>query len=152
MSTDAYEQASRDFEATKARSQAAEIVDEDVALDFLATLSLLDYDRTRKKEAQRLGVRLTELDRAVTKRREQLVSATKPNRDSFQLVDFEPSKEPVNGERMICHLVETIERYVVLPPYGAVAVALWIVHAHAFECFNYSGPLRQDTLASSLRG
>lgn len=136
MSTDSYEQASRDFDSAEAMLQAAETADGDVALDFLATLSPFDYERTRKNEAQRLNVRLAELDRAVAKRREQLVSSSKPSGEGFQLVDFEPSKEPVNGERMISRLIETIERYVVLPSHGAVAVALWIVRAHAFECFD----------------
>lgn len=133
-----YEQATRNFEAAESRVQDAETVDENVALDFLATLSPFDYDRTRKQEAQRLGVRLTGLDRAVAERREQLCSATKPSGTGFQLVELEPSKEPVNGIQMMRLLVETIKRYVVLPLYAAVAIALWIVRAHAHECFDVS--------------
>lgn len=133
-----YEQATRNFEAAESRVQDAETVDENVALDFLATLSPFDYDRTRKQEARRLGVRLTGLDRAVAKRREQLCSATKPSGTDSQLVDFEPAKESVNGIQMMRRLVETVERYIVLPPYAAVAIALWIVRAHAHECFDVS--------------
>jgi|CXWL01.1.fsa_nt_gi putative DNA primase/helicase len=135
MGIDVYEQASRGFEAAEARLQAAETVDEDVALDFLATLPPFDYDRTRKKEAQRLGVRIAQLDKAVAERREQRASA-RTGGSSAQLVDFEPSEESVNGDQMMRLLVATIERYVIVSAHGAVAIALWIVRAHAYECFD----------------
>lgn len=137
MNIDAYEQASRNFDAAEAKVQAVPSVDDEVALDFLCALPPLEYDRNRKTEAKRLRVSIGALERAVEARRRRMVSAfTKAHNQGSQLLEFEPSKEPVNGEQMMRLLVATIERYVVLPSLGSVAIALWIVRAHAHECFD----------------
>lgn len=135
MGIEQYEEASRGFEDAELRLRAAERADVDLALDFLAGLSPLDYDRERKKEAERLGVRVSQLDRSVEKRRQQQLTSRRSG-DGVQLVDVEASKDPVNGDRMLSRLVETIERHVILPLLAAVAIALWIIRAHAHECFD----------------
>jgi putative DNA primase/helicase len=51
------------------------------------------------------------------------------------LADVEPWPEPVNGAEVLGEIVACIERYIVLPDGAADAVALWAVHAHAYEAF-----------------
>lgn len=54
------------------------------------------------------------------------------------LADPEPWAEPVEGAQLLEELVQAITRFVVLPPGAAVAIALWIVHAHAIDTSDLS--------------
>ncbi len=129
------EQAVREFDAAKARLEAVQTPDDDAVLDFLATLPPLEYDRVRKTEAAKLRVSLATLDRAVSTRRRRLAAAV-GSADKLQLRDFEPAEGPVDGEQLLSRLVWMLERYVIFPPHGAVAVALWILRAHAHDLFD----------------
>ena len=132
-----YEQAGRDFQAAEESVQVAETVDEDLALEFLATLPPLEYDHIRKAEAKRLGVGVVALDRAVEERRRHFASVTGHGADhKCGLKNFTPADHPVNGEKMLAVLERTITRFIVLPPHGALAVGLWIVRTHAHDLFD----------------
>ena len=52
--------------------------------------------------------------------------------------DIEPWPEPVIGHELIPGLCGQIKRYVVLGEHAALAVALWIVHAHALDAAEHS--------------
>jgi putative DNA primase/helicase len=52
---------------------------------------------------------------------------------TVELVTPEPWHEEVDGAGLLDHLVATITRYLVLDRHAVVAVALWALHAHAFE-------------------
>src|SRR4051812_49184632 len=52
---------------------------------------------------------------------------------SWEIEEVEPWTEPVNGNALLNELKEVIQRYVVLPKWGAETVALWAVHTHAFH-------------------
>lgn len=102
----------------------------DVVIDFndatkrLAGLKRPQYEQVRVSEAQTLGVRVTELDRAVAE-------ARKNDKPLFPAI--EPWPTPVNGAALLDELTTAIRQYLILPPYGAEIVALWIVHAHAHD-------------------
>ena len=49
------------------------------------------------------------------------------------LRDAEPWPTPVHGAGLLDALVETINRYVVCPRYGAETLALWTLHTYAFQ-------------------
>ncbi len=103
----------------------------------LAALSLVEYDRARAAEAEKLGVRLGTLDDGVEKYRQQDDDAGMSGR-ALSLPAPEPWTEPVHGAALLEAVVETITRYVALSQAAAVAIALWCVHAHAFEAFYIS--------------
>ena len=110
-------EATEDFEATFSR---------------LAALSGFEYDRVRAAEAQRLGVRVATLDTEVDKRR----SVKGENTGSGRLLSLpipEPWSTPVEGAELLDALTAAIAGYVKLSDAAAMAVALWCVHAHAFE-------------------
>ncbi len=110
-------EATEDFEATFSR---------------LAALSGFEYDRVRAAEAQRLGVRVATLDAEVEKRR----SVKEENTGSGRLLSLpipEPWATPVEGAELLDALTVAIASYVKLSDAAAMAVALWCVHAHAFE-------------------
>jgi putative DNA primase/helicase len=72
--------------------------------------------------------------------RVEAAEATVQNRTDasheFQLKEFQPAAARVSGEKLMAVLVKTLQKYVVLPILGAVAVALWIIRAHAHDCFD----------------
>jgi len=47
--------------------------------------------------------------------------------------DVEPWPEPVDGAALLEDLCQMLTRFVVLPKWGAEALALWIVHTYAFH-------------------
>jgi len=101
------------------------------AVTRLAMLSDLEYERQRKAEAKRLDIRLPQLDAEVNKVRAQ-TSRTSSPRGALMLPMHEPCSESVDGVELLNELVETLDAFLVLPPHASQAVALWIVHTHAF--------------------
>jgi putative DNA primase/helicase len=93
----------------------------------LAGLPIDVYEAERKAAAEKLDMRVGELDRVVKTTRQ-------PLRDGqMHIRAVEPAPDPVDGALLLEELVATIERYMRLPPGGAVATALWVLHSHAIE-------------------
>ena len=97
------------------------------AVDRMAKLSPLEYDRVRKKEAEALGVRPGTLDAAIKAARKEEESADTP----FHEVELWP--EPVDGAALITELVATIRRFIICEMHTAVAAALWVVMSWLME-------------------
>jgi putative DNA primase/helicase len=89
------------------------------AVDRLAKLSPLEYDKVRKGEAKALGVRPVTLDAAIKGARKEEV------KDS-PFEDVEPWHEPVDGAALLTTITATIRRFVICNQETAYAVALWI--------------------------
>jgi hypothetical protein len=80
------------------KATAAPVDADEETLQQLAALSVLEYERKRKAEAERLGWRITILDELVANRRPPSVSATGELQGrTLNLPDVEPWPEPVNG-------------------------------------------------------
>lgn len=97
----------------------------------LAGLDPLEYDRRRKAEANRAGIRVSVLDRAVEDAR-----GAEPDTGQGRALDWpepDPWPEPVVGAELLDDIAATFRRYVVLPPASDTALALWVLHAHAFQ-------------------
>ncbi len=104
------------------------------AIKRLAILSPLEYERVRKPEAKRLKIdRVSVLDAAVKAARPQDSEG-----NDLGLTEPDPWPEPVDGDALLDNIVLVVRRYLVLPPNGAEAIALWVVAAHAFDCFQIS--------------
>jgi hypothetical protein len=54
---------------------------------------------------------------------------------TVDLIAPEPCRDEVEGTELLDQLVAAVRRYVVLGHHAAVAVALWILHTHAFGAF-----------------
>jgi putative DNA primase/helicase len=108
----------------------------DATITRLADLPLLEYERVRKDEAKKLGVRASLLDK--------LVSAERPREThglqggAVKLPDIEPWPETVNGAGVLDHVAEAFSHYVTLPDGAADALALWSAHTHSFRAFQCS--------------
>lgn len=90
------------------------------AVERLARLSPLEYDRTRKDEAAALGVRPGTLDAEVKAARSQAVD------DDTPFEEVEPWRDTVDGGELLTAIVSTIRRFIICSQETAQAVALWI--------------------------
>jgi putative DNA primase/helicase len=93
--------------------------------------------RRRSALAEELETSPTWLDVLYKERRAKAraAAATAPTR----FLDApEPWPEPVDGAILVTDLAAMIRRHVVLPAHAPIAIALWVIHAHALECFSIS--------------
>ena len=92
----------------------------DEAVQRLAALSPLEYDRIRKAEAKELGVRPATLDAAVKGARKESDNDELP----FEAVD--PWPEAVDSAKLLTDISVTIRRFIVCGKETADAAALWV--------------------------
>jgi hypothetical protein len=104
------------------------------AIAALAALPLLEYERQRELQADKLGCRVATLDK--------LVEAKRPAKTDSALQgsavicpDVEPWPEAVDGAAVLNDVAETFKRYVVLPDGAKDALALWSAGTHCFNAF-----------------
>jgi len=119
----------------KDQIQHAAMLDENDEEIFarLAALSPAQYDRCRKEEAKRLGIRPATLDVEVAARRTHIDIGGQGSTVEFPNV--EPWESPVNGADVLNEVAATFFRYLALPPGAADVLALWTAHTHCFEAF-----------------
>ncbi|MEM8631605.1 MAG: DUF3631 domain-containing protein [Pseudomonadota bacterium] len=101
----------------------------------LATLSPQDYEKLRKREAKRLGIRVAALDRMVDRHRK---TGKQDQGKPPMLPEVEPWPERIDGEQLLGELRDKINRYCILPEHSDVLIAVWIMHAHAHDCADIS--------------
>jgi len=99
----------------------------------LAELTVMDYDRVRKDEANKLGVQLRTLDEKVkAARRADDTSESLP----FPVVAAWP--EPIVPADLLGSIVATINRFLILSPEEVIASALWVAHTYLVEKSQHS--------------
>jgi hypothetical protein len=52
---------------------------------------------------------------------------------ALEFPEPEPWPDSVDCASLLQDIADTLSRYVALPPYGAVAMALWVIHAYALD-------------------
>jgi len=107
----------------------------------LAALSLLDYERARLNAAARLDVRTTILDSEVKKLRAATDMTPSGAGKVLTLEDVEPCSGPVDGIELLHDIVSQVRRFVALPHYADIALALWAMHTYAFDLGEFSSIL-----------
>ena len=96
------------------------------AIRSLASLSPLDYDRTRKEAARSLRVRVETLDAEVSRLRNQIREDAMLRSALSTLNSPQPSTDPVNdGADLLTQILERFRHYLFLPPGAAEAFTLW---------------------------
>lgn len=90
------------------------------AVERLARLSPLEYDKVRKEEAAALGVRPGTLDTVVKAMRKQAAA------DDTPFEEVEPWPEPVDGADLLDQIAATVRRFIICSTETAQAVALWV--------------------------
>jgi hypothetical protein len=95
--------------------------------------SSLAYDRIRQAEAEKLGVRVTTLDRLVQGPDHDNGNGKPGQGRPLEFPPLEPWPHPVDGANLLEDIAACFLDYVVLPESAAHALALWITHTHARE-------------------
>lgn len=108
------------------------------AIARLAALPVLDYERCRKDEADKLGCREAVLDRLVESRRPKNRESNGLQGNAVQLPDVEPWPEPVDGVEILDAIARRFLHYVVMPQDAAFMLALWCALTHIFKLFQIS--------------
>ncbi|ARO87951.1 DUF3631 domain-containing protein [Nitrosospira lacus] len=123
MSLDPYQSIDATPEAQAAFNEAMQdsVPDESEAdvIKRLATMNPLDYDRARKSCAEKLGVKETALDKAVSMARKE------KDGQPAMFNEVEPWHSTVDADEVLSELSDAFQRYAVLPPHAADALALW---------------------------
>jgi hypothetical protein len=114
-------------------AQPSESIDNDAAeVEHLARLKPIEYERVRKEEAERLGIkRVSVLDAAVKQARAQYAAANAAPEIGGETP--EPWPDSVDGGGLLAEIVAALRSHVILPEDAYLAVALWILHAHAHD-------------------
>jgi putative DNA primase/helicase len=111
---------------------------EQETLARLAALSIFEYDRVREAEAEALNVRPAILDKEVARARGQAAEAAEDAEVEDFLVDPEPWPDSVDLAELLDRLTAIIKSHLVLPHGAAETIALWVIFAHAHDCFQMS--------------
>jgi putative DNA primase/helicase len=122
------------IEAAETFELPPEAVEETVAR--LAAMRPLEYEQIRDAEAARLKVRVGILDQEVKKVRGKTGAGVSDAVDF--LIDPEPWPEPVNLAKLLDEITLMARLHLVLPNGAAELLALWVLHAHAHDCFDIS--------------
>lgn len=91
-------------------------------IDKLLAMPPLEYERTYKDMAKKLGIRATELDREVKAARSRKAEESGTGQ---MFPEVEPWDSPVDAGEVLSELADAFRRYAVLPPHAAEALALW---------------------------
>ena len=129
-------EAAEAVETIQARAEEPANAAIEAAIERLAALSDNDYELVRKDEAKKLGFRPTFLDKVVKKTKAANAGAAlDPSAAKLakHLPQIEPWPEAVDGGALLLELVKAIRAHVVMEENAAIAVALWILHAHAHD-------------------
>ena len=91
------------------------------AIEQLAQLSRIQYDKIRNDAAKKLGLSLASLDSYVKEAR-----TANNSKDESLFTEVEPWPEPVKPEELLSEIEETIRRFIVCEPETALAASLWV--------------------------
>lgn len=111
--------------------QIGALTGDDVAIEQLARLPALDYERARTAAAEKLQVRTSILDRLVTAARGTNGEAAQGS--ALQFEEIEPWPFEVDGAQLLDDLAASARRYIVLPADGAEVLALWTLFTYLID-------------------
>jgi putative DNA primase/helicase len=109
-------------------------VDDDAEIRRLAALKPLAYEREREAVAEKMGCRVSMLDKVVARERGDN-AALNGQGSPLELPEIEPWPARVDGAELLTGLAQAMRRYVVMGAHEADAAALWAVGTHRFSVF-----------------
>jgi putative DNA primase/helicase len=106
-------------------------------LKGLSEMAPAEYSRRREAICEETGVSRSFLDMEWKARRKAAKAGDDVGTDGLS-EEPSPWPDPVDGAELLNQLVATTEKYLILPPGGAAAMALWSVFTHVHDCFEIS--------------
>jgi hypothetical protein len=100
--------------------------------ELLAALELDDseYERERKKIANRLKIRVNWIDQ---KRKKFKKETAEENNDVVEIL--QPHPDPVDGSALLAQMVDIIQHHIILPEGTPVPIAVWCLLTYCFDQF-----------------
>jgi putative DNA primase/helicase len=95
----------------------------------------MEYDKVRKAEAQAHGIRISTLDAEVEKARRAQASTTEEQSQALVRDELQPWPEAVDIAAALDELTSIFQRFAVLPPHAAEALALWVLFTYCIDAF-----------------
>jgi putative DNA primase/helicase len=114
-----------------------------IEINGLSLLPVTQYDQQRKDAAKRLGMRVGTLDDLVERLRRPTASDDVDKQG--QEISFKPPEpwpDPVDGMMLVNDMIGAHRKYVIMSEHGALAVALWEIHAYALDAAEHSPRLQ----------
>ena len=102
------------------------------AIERLAALPPLEYDRIRGGEAEAMNVRVSALDKEVLAKRKDLDTG---NEADELTQGVEPWHDTVEGGLLADEIRTTFNRYCALPEGGDIALTLWAIASYCINAF-----------------
>ena len=100
----------------------------------LAALSALEYDRVRKVEAKKMGVRVSALDQAIDDTRRRSADADTKSSGGGAIASPEPWPEEVFGRDLAERVQDALTRHVVFADiHHADALTLWLMGTYLMD-------------------
>jgi putative DNA primase/helicase len=103
------------------RAKLPEAPDAEAEIERLSKLPFIEFERARKEEAKRLGIRATVLDKMVNDKR------PKEKKNSFGVFDPDPWPDPVDGADLLDDVSKLVARFLICADDERVAITLWTV-------------------------
>jgi hypothetical protein len=133
----------------RAKPQKKPASEDEIASEVsrLVTLSRVKYELEREGVAEKLGIRLTALDRLVKAKRGELEFARGDDEKAagsgrpLEFPEIDPWPNPVDGAELLADLSTTIRNYVILTQAQADGVTLWIMQTHLFDVIEVAAKL-----------
>ncbi len=103
-------------------------------------LVLLRNEAVARLNANKIGKPAQLVDTALRERRigKRSTTSRASQGTSVPFADPDPWQDPVDGDALITELVGTVHRYVHVASEAALAVALWVLHAHCIDAAHCS--------------
>jgi hypothetical protein len=115
-----------------------------IEINALSLLPVTQYDQQRKDAAKRLGMRVGTLDDLVERLRSRSGGDADADKQG-QEISFKPPEpwpDPVDGALLVADMIAAHRKYVIMSEHGALAVALWEIHAYALDAAEHSPRLQ----------
>ncbi|PCI52971.1 MAG: hypothetical protein COB36_14015 [Alphaproteobacteria bacterium] len=115
----------KNVEAVCETINTAQPVEETIeqVVERLARLAPLEYDLKREGEAQKLGVRVTALDKEIANHRRSKITVQD---DSALFPHVEPWRDPVDAAELFDDIQSMVRYYIICNTETAIATTLWI--------------------------
>ena len=131
---DLHQRQGADTVKTQIQGAQAQKESDEQSLQRLAALPLLQYERCREAEAERLGIkRVSSLDSLVDSKRPKLKTADSTQGSKVSFPDIVPWDSPVNGAALLNEIAMNLERFVVASNSAIIAAILFVLHTYAFD-------------------
>jgi hypothetical protein len=108
------------------------------AVARLAALPDIDYAQLRAAEAKQLGVRVSDLDKAVRKERMTADDSKQAQVRRLEIANPPRWASPVDGKVLLEELCTFFSRHLSLPSGGKTILALWAIHTHCYDVFRHT--------------